>query len=74
MSALVISFSMSTKISMRSPTAPMESRWSLWIDELNSGTGRNCSWVRVITSETASTTMPIVRLAMLSTMTTVKLS
>ena len=35
---------------------------------------RSCSGVRVITSDTASTTMPITRLPMLSTITAVKLT
>ena len=39
--------------------------------ELKSGTGRNCSEDRVITSLTASTTMPTTRLPMFSTITTV---
>ena len=46
------------KNSMRSPIEPMASRWSLLMVVENSGTGCSCSGVKVITSDTPSTTMP----------------
>src|SRR5487761_1935614 len=71
MSLPVISFSISTRISMRSSTVPRPVMYLMSNDEEKSGAGRICSGPSEITSETPSTTIPTTRPATLRTITTV---
>jgi len=68
------SLSMSSRISMRSSTVPRPRRYSPDTVAPRSGAGLIWSGVRVTTSETLSTTMPIVWLLMFRTITTVNAS
>ncbi|MNI93458.1 hypothetical protein D3C73_1514170 [compost metagenome] len=70
-SSLLSSFSISTRISMRSPRDPRPVRYSVASVTANSGAGRICSVVSDSTSDTPSTTIPTTRWPKFSTITTV---
>ncbi len=73
-SPVVMSRAMSTTISMRPSTGAMPRMKPDSIAAPRLGAGRTCSGSSATTSETASTTMPVMRLPMLRMMTTVKAS
>jgi hypothetical protein len=62
---------MSTRISMRSSIVPRPVMYSVFRVEPRSGVGLIWSGVSVVTSDTASTTMPTTRVPILRMMTTV---